>query len=137
MSSTMLSTFKLLRISGFLWRSNLVSLNSGLRNLICAASSFWASRLFMIQYFKIYFCKMFQFYKTMSTVAINSISTPVSSFKAFFPFSIYLMKISRTSLLSFIAVSDHKSRVHSRLEHNFSTFETGHHRKSFTQITFY
>jgi hypothetical protein len=26
-----------------------VSPNSGLRNLICAASSFWASRLFMVQ----------------------------------------------------------------------------------------
>jgi hypothetical protein len=45
-----ISFVKMLRISGFLWRSNLVSPNSGLRNLICAASSFWASRLFMIQF---------------------------------------------------------------------------------------
>jgi hypothetical protein len=39
----------------------------------------------------IIFCAMFQFYSTRSVVAINSISTHASSFKAFFPFSIYLM----------------------------------------------
>jgi hypothetical protein len=50
MSYTMLSTFTLLRMSGFLWRSNLVSPNIGLKNLICAASSFWASLLFMTQF---------------------------------------------------------------------------------------
>jgi hypothetical protein len=50
MPSTLLFTFNLLRISRFLWRSNVVSPNSGLKNLICAASSFWASLLFMIQF---------------------------------------------------------------------------------------
>jgi hypothetical protein len=34
----------------FLWRSSIVSPNSGLKNLICAASSLWASLLFMIQF---------------------------------------------------------------------------------------
>jgi hypothetical protein len=49
-SSTLLFTFNLLRMSGFLCRSNLVSPNSGLRNLICAASSFWASLLYVTLY---------------------------------------------------------------------------------------
>jgi hypothetical protein len=46
LSSSMVSTFNRLRMSGFLWWSHLVSPNSGLTNLICAASSSWASLIY-------------------------------------------------------------------------------------------
>jgi hypothetical protein len=46
---TSLFTFSLLRLSAFLWRSNLVRPNNGLRNLIFAASSCRPSFSFIIQ----------------------------------------------------------------------------------------
>jgi hypothetical protein len=46
----MLSTFNLLRMSEFLWLSSLVRPISGLKGLICAASSFWTSLLFMVHF---------------------------------------------------------------------------------------
>jgi hypothetical protein len=45
-----LFAFNLLQILGFPWRSNFVRSNNGLRNLICAASSFCAPLLFIISF---------------------------------------------------------------------------------------
>lgn len=46
MFSIRLFTLNLLRMSGFLSRYSLVRPNNGHSNLICATSSFWASRMF-------------------------------------------------------------------------------------------
>jgi hypothetical protein len=47
-SFDMLFTFNLLLMSGFLWRSNLVIPNSGVKNHISAASSYISLRWFVL-----------------------------------------------------------------------------------------
>jgi hypothetical protein len=53
--SIRLVLFNQLRISGFLWRSNRLRSDNGLRNLICVPSSFEASLLFIIQFLLPYY----------------------------------------------------------------------------------